>query len=142
MVIAIIPGENARARVVWRNTAAVPRSPSFRWDLRKAGSSWDEGPVIVASEVGAGLQGEVHVYNRIPFDWDDTTVDAKLMVIGLEGPQWQKNGVYQTVAELPEPSPDEKGEFPWIPVALGVGGAVLIGAALTKKDKGSAKGKV
>lgn len=100
MQIDIVPGDNARAKVLWQNRAAISQTPPFRWDLRKEGflATWKEGPVIVASEVGPGLQGEVDVYCPVPFDWTGTKIDAKLMVIGLEGAQWEQNDVYQTEA--------------------------------------------
>ncbi|MBA7538402.1 hypothetical protein ES705_30677 [subsurface metagenome] len=101
MTIIIEPGDFARAKVVWRNNAALPLAPSLRWDLRKEGliTTWKEGPVIVAPEVSPGLQGEADVYCQVPTDWLGTEIDAKLMVIGLEGARWQEDSVYETAAE-------------------------------------------
>lgn len=119
MLIQVVPGGNARAKVVWLNKTAISQSPRFHWDLRRADlDTWNEGPTIVAPEVGPGLQGELDVYCPVPSNWAGATIDAKLMVTNLEGAQWQQDEVYQAEARAIS--------WPWLAGGLAIGVGVLV----------------
>lgn len=137
-MINVKPGQDARVLVVWKNNANEYQAPQMRWDLRKEGSfgdpeAWLEGPVLNVPSVAPGMEGEADLYCTVPNNWDETKVDAKLMVIGYHGAQWYEEDVFYVTEEGNGEPPEEEGGFPWVWALLVGGGAAVLAVAASKK---------
>jgi len=87
--------------ITFKNKGSIATSFKFRFDLREAvssvvGMTWQEGSWMPSPVVQPGASCTMAVYRDIPAGWDNITMDAQLVVEGVQGEIWTTDGVFYT----------------------------------------------
>jgi len=101
--VPILGGVPLIADIAWTNMGAKAVAPQFQFALRRTGATatWQEGPKASSPSVAPGVSVVTSATSiTVPKSWPNTTtIDLKLMLIGLEGAWWLREDVLTIASE-------------------------------------------